>query len=363
MRTAIICGVMKRLARRPVFAVGRRGYQWVDVLIAARVWSEWSALERRAEEGIACLKDVEDGLAEAETEETADAWRYERDLLSADDMQAWLAQRQLTMEEWLEFIGRSALRAARMKELSRIRKAHRVSPSEVEDVLYAEAVCSGVLERLAERLAGQAAVYDRLGKESKDSRATRCSKAELTAALKGLPRSIRREGFLHLSPQPTIERAEFVACLGICFDRFVESLGSPEPLSREIETHALDWTRLDCETVRFQSEETAREAALLVREDGLTLKQAAATAGARVENRQYVLDDLQRPLKDRLVSALPTDLVGPVQDGSGFILVWVVDRVTPSSRDRVIRRRARDRIISRTIQREIELRVRWHERI
>jgi hypothetical protein len=355
---------MKRLAGRKVFTVGKREYRWEDVVLAGRLWGDLAALERRTREGIACLKHLEKlgrEPLEVEADEAADAWRYERDLLSADEMQSWLDERGLDMEEWLEYMLRSVSKAQWADELKDIAKAYSVSSKEVDALIYGEAVCSGALAELAERLAGQAAVSDRVTSETKGSRPVP-SKAELRAVVKGLPSTVRSKGILGLDPKTTLERAEHVAYVTLSYERFIDRIAAPAALAREIEAHALDWTRLDCETVRFESEETAREAALLVREDGLALGQAAKMAKAEVEETHYVLEDLGPPLKDRLIGALPGQLIGPLSGDDGFLLVSIVDRQEASNKDRPSRERARDRVIKRTIKREIEKRVRWRER-
>jgi hypothetical protein len=277
-------------------------------------------------------------------------------------MQTWLDERSLDMDEWLEYINRTVARTRSTAKLDDITKAYGVSPDEVDAVIYSEAVCSGSLAGLVDRLAGQAAVYDRLTSEAKTPRATRCAKADIGAALRRLPRAVRQKGVLELSPKVTLERAEFLACVTLSFGRFVDRIAAPAALEREIEAHGLDWTRLECQTVPFAAEETAREAALLVREDGLRLAQAASMAKAPLEEVQYVLEDTGRPLKDRLTGALPGDLIGPLSADGVFLLVSVMNRVEPSSKDPSIRSRAGDRVVRRTIEREVAKRVHWHER-
>jgi hypothetical protein len=87
-------------------------------------------------------------------------------------------------------------------------------------------------------------------------------------------------------------------------------------------------------------------------------------AKSTVSKGRYLLDDVGPPLKDRLVGARPGDLIAPLPGDDGeYLVVSVVARVEPSLKDREIRRRAGDRVAVRTIQREIENRVRWHERV
>lgn len=354
---------MHRLAGHAVFSVGRRRYRWEDVVLAGYLWGDISRLEQGTREAIACRKRLDDrGEAPTvtEVETTAEEWRYERDLLSADDLQEWLTARGIDMDDWLEYIDRLALRTRWSAELDAIVRAYGVSSDELDACVYVEAACSGTLGMLAERLAGRAAVYGRVTEKS--PRAKTSTKSERKTVLDGLPAHVKRRGVIGVAPAATRERAELVADIFVSFDQFVDEVAAPAALEREIEAHALDWTRLDCETVAFVSDEAAREAALLIREDGMPLADAAKIARAVVQKASYVLEDVGGELKDRLVGAFPGDLVGPVSGDDGLLLVGIVDRVSPSMKDASILARARDRVIRRTIRREVSRRVRWHER-
>ncbi len=357
---------MKRLAGRRLFTVGAREYRWEDVVLCAHLCSEYGPLEQRTRAGIACqkrLRSLGRELPEEEIDEASDDWRYDRDLLSGDDAQEWLDRRGLGAEEWLDYIERSVLRTRFAGELGSIAKSHAATPKEVEAAVYAEAVCSGVLGELADRLAGQAAVYDRVVGAKKDSRPAGCSQAALRPVLKRIPSAVKKKGVLGLGPAPTTKRAELIACISVTYQRFLDEIAAPAALQREIDTHPLDWTRLDCETVAFDAEEMAREAALLFREDGVPLPKVAKMANSAIEPTRYVLEDVSPPLKDRLVGAHPGELIGPVASNGAFVLVSVVHRVEPTSADGAIRERARRRVVERTIRREIEKRVRWHEQV
>lgn len=355
--------LMERLAGRAVFNVGRRRYRWEDVILAAHLWGDVARVEHRTQEAIACRKRLDDrgeALTEAEVEGAAEEWRYERDLLSADDLQEWLVMRGIDMDDWLEYIDRSALLVRWSGELDNIVNTYEVKSEEVEAAMYVQAACSGSLAELAERLAGQAAVAARVSETSPGGKTS--TKAERKALLDGLPKLVKRKGVMGVTPAATKERAELVADVLVSCDRFMDAIASPAALEREIEAHALEWTRVDCETVEFSSGEAAREAALLVREDGLAFTEAARVARSPVSKTAYVIEDVDGELKDRLVGALPGELVGPLPAGDGHLVAWVVDRVPASTSDPSILARARDGVIRRTIRREVSRRVRWHER-
>ncbi len=351
---------MQRLAGLPIFSAGEREFIWEHVVLAGYLWGEIAVLERRIGQDIAAqnrLEELGEPLSDDDVEDASNQWRYAHDLISADDLESWLSARRLTLDEWLAFVHRrlSAARSPGRRPLKR----HAPRPDAIDAAVLAEAMCSGTLTALAARLAGRAAVFDRLTAEGRRSGV---GKAKLAAAVDRLPRAVRQDGLFSTTAAESVEGAEFIASMDVVFERFLKTLPTEQTLAREIEAHALEWTHVQCKMLTFDSEATAREAALLVREDGLSLTKAAAVAQATVAATDLVLEDVGTPLKDRLVSAQPGDLVGPVEVDEGFVVTLVTRRVQPSVDDREIRERARDRVGRRAVGAEIEKRIRWHER-
>ncbi len=119
---------------RPVFTVGRRQFLWREV--AERV--DWDGLRRRAG----------GSGEEVDVEEAGARFRYERNLVAGEEMEAWLARWELTVAEWRAYLRRSL--------------------AEGDRGLWVEAVCSGTLEREAEELAARAAAAEALGEPDLD---------------------------------------------------------------------------------------------------------------------------------------------------------------------------------------------------
>src|SRR5262245_20336862 len=98
---------------RPAFSVGGVDFAWTDIAFAAMVRGEWSAFERRVAEGLACAAraDAEDAsLSDDAIDEAATAYRYNRDLIAAADVNAWFERVGVSAEEWTEYLRRDLLR-------------------------------------------------------------------------------------------------------------------------------------------------------------------------------------------------------------------------------------------------------------
>lgn len=344
---------MKRAVGRKVFTVDASEYRGEDVVLAGYLTGEMDQLERRLSAKLTVLEQHGDP-DEVAVDEVAEGWRYERDLLAADDLEDWLRGRSLGFDEWTAYLQREVWAASEGEAM--MTSSRRIARSDVAQALFAEAVCSGTLDDLSYRLAAWASSL------AAHPEAPPCPKSRVRSTLKAIPSAVRMDGLLGLGPEETMERAEHIACLLVRFEALTEELTAPAALEREVSAHALEWTQLDCEIVTFPDEGQAREAAFIVRQDGLSLGEAAALAHVEVEDAQYRIEDVDQGIRDRFVSARPGQLVGPVSLGDTYTLVSVLQRSEPSVDDPVIQARARDRVVARTIEREVTKRVRWHDR-
>jgi len=105
---------MQALYGRPVFVVEGDTFFWEDVVLDAIRRGKWTALEQEAREGFAALEEIEssDGDEfETAVEEAAQEFRYARDLVSAQEMEDWLAVHEVSLREWMEHIRRQTARA------------------------------------------------------------------------------------------------------------------------------------------------------------------------------------------------------------------------------------------------------------
>ncbi len=293
-----VSGVLER----PVFSVGGREFRWSDVAATA----DWDDLRQTAADGVAALAATD--VADSEVRQAGARFRYDRNLVSGEEMEAWLARWELTVTEWREYIARAVARG------------HGARAGDVETnerMVWAEAVCSGTLERLAEQLAARAAAADALG-------------------------------------EADLDRA---------YERLVASSQDQKALASLLESRKADWLRVDCRTLVLESEGAAREAALCVRDDGMALAEVAAHAGAPTREHSLYVEDAAGELGNALLSASTGELLGPLPLADRFALVLVDGKVEPSLEDPEILRRVQDLAQRRAVEREVVNRVRWHERV
>jgi len=321
-------------AGQSLFTVDGRTYAWEDVLLAAELCGDVGALQRRTRQGLACLQRLaaEGGTLPTESlRGAATVFRYERSLLAAEELEAWLDARGLTVSDWNGYLRRLLLRERWDGELEQIEAEFAVGDEEVEAALAAEAACTGFLRHAAERLAEDAA---------------------LSAALAAADDAVED------SPDP----GTLIADLARRADAVRARVPSQQEVEREVAAHALDWIRVEAETLELVDAEAAREAALCVRVDGRPLADVADDCGEPATALVLYLGDADPELRLALVSASPDELVGPVERGAGHMLLQLRAKAEPSADDPELQRRAAAVLATRAVEREVRNRVLWHER-
>jgi len=325
---------MDALLDELVFCVGSEEYRWDDVILAAKLRGDWATLEKELYEGLACVKRMDEAEGEfdaGELESAANDFRYERDLVTAEEAEAWLKQWDLSAEAWIDYIRRCVLRRKWADELAEVVARFPVTQREINDCLRAEAVCSGYLARFAQALAAWASAFE----------------------------NAREEGWTH-EAAPCAKRIKRIDQLEVGYRSFRAHVVDPHGLKYQVGWHRLDWIRFECRFAMFPHKEMAREAALCVRDDGMRLEDVAVRARIGVQNVLIYLEEIDPSVRERFLSAGKGALVGPLDWDKGFALFVVEDKILPALDDPAIRRRAEESLIQDAINREIANRVKWH---
>ncbi len=285
---------------QPVFSIDDRVYTWRDIVAYARLLGIWDEIEEGAGRG---ASEEKAGLDQEAIDEAAMTFRRERGLFAADELAAWLERRGITVNDWLAYVRRSFS--------GHSVERHAPTPDEV----WAEAMCSGRLDELADDLADRLAVA------------------------------------------PGSELEELEAAFGAYASRVV----TDDAIDREIASARVEWIRVRYRAALFADAAAASEVALAVRADGETLANVAALAGVEVEAVDAWLEDEQPALASLLVGASEGDLLGPLVVEDGLLVTEVIKKVPVDAADQAVRARAAQAIVERAVRREVDETVVWHD--
>ena len=135
-----------------------------------------------------------------------------------------------------------------------------------------------------------------------------------------------------------------------------------EATAKTLEGRRSDWVQVECTVLELSDEGMAREAALCVAEEGMSLAEIAVRAGVPVTERTLSLEEAGPELAQPLLGASAGDVVGPVAIGDVFVFAAVRDKRVPTLDDPLVQTRVREEVRRRAIDSEIGERIKWHER-
>jgi hypothetical protein len=352
----------QNLAKQAVFRVGETTYSGADVVLTAKAWSDWAELEQEARLGIACerfARATRIDLADEEVEAAADEYRTQRELLAADDAERWLAERQVAFDSWMKYIRRRLLCSKWESQRQELLAHYPVSQERLNRNIRVVGMCSGHFARFARKLAGRAAVHDRIGQEQSAGNSRR--ELEEQTGVPGTPFVLDAEDarLLDLSPESYRDKLQRLADLERSLQQFRSQVIVPERVLGQITTRHIDWMRIEAHALSFQEESMAREAALCLREDGEEISAVAARSKTMLRREHFDLGELEPGLETAFLSARTGEVIGPLPCGKEFKLFLVLDKVMPSAQNPDIKARAEQIILQAAIQPELKARVQW----
>jgi hypothetical protein len=312
------------LGRRPVFSVDGAEYTWDDVLAWSAARGALEGLRRRVYLGLTLAARREPGslVDESAVNAAATEFRYDRGLLAAEELTAWLERWSLTVREWGEHLERALLLEGADDPAV---DGDEISTEIVVEAEYVDAVCSGFLEAEADGFAADVALAAGASEDAGPGR------------------------------QATVEETIAAAAAAR------RGAKAKEGVEREVARRALDWTRLELDVLELDDEGAAREAALCVRLDGRSLADVAADCHAWVSRLTTYVADVEPWAQPLLLAAQPGDLVGPLEQSGRFVLFEVHRRTPPSPADPAIRDRAETTLVERAVKRATDGWVEWHD--
>jgi hypothetical protein len=318
-----------------------------EVIRAAHFRGELAAPWERLLRGLAARGQAEAQRLEADWEKIqarADQFRYERDLITSEETELWLTERDLALED----LEGHCLRAFWLEELGKWTQPAKVdfaaASAEWRALLRVELRLTEQFERLARNLIQrvlarpaegrhQAALSDDKVKSERQRfyRRAGLSDATLERWLTGLGRDTA-----WLTEMLELE----VAYQGQC-----DQLLTSEARAQTLRVARLALVRFEAELIDLESHEAAREAYLCVREDGRSMAELAKEAGYPYRRVSFVLEDLREEVQQHLLNARAGAVIEPWEQHGGFQLCRVVAKKEPSLRDSRIRSRVDQRIL------------------
>ena len=325
------CGEQEYTARDAIDAAIFRGE--LDVK-----WKEFLhqiAAENRADE--LDLEPDESAISSA-----AEAFRYEYDLITAEETEAWLANRGLTLDDFAGYLTREYYASTLQEEIIPDEIEYPSAEAELHQLFLAALILSGELDRmtgdLIVRLAARCA-----GKEpSSDATATEKQKFLHRNGIK----SAQLASWLEQLERDSKWLDEMLA-MEAAYQKHCDTLLVPEARQRELLALRLPLTRFETEMIEVESLDAAREVLFCVREDGMSMQEVATEGGYPYRRADFILEDLPVDAQHRFLSVSAGEMLKPVAHGDGFELCRILKKIEPQPDDPKVKSRIDRRLLDR----------------
>ena len=248
--------VIEQLFGRIVFATGKTEYPWEDVILASALGPDWQEVVEKARLGAALVTESEESedspISDEDVEAAANEFRYDRDLLTADEVEVWLTRWGLEVDTWMNWIVADLLRKSADEESLKSAAAVGIDPDDLAAAVHAEAVLSGALARLAYRLAGRVSISDKLWEQGP---------GEADEPEPQIPASVDAEALVpNLPPGEARLRLVSLARREAAFQRATASAVTPASIEARVRSNQSDWMRVTTRSIELPGEDMAREA-------------------------------------------------------------------------------------------------------
>jgi hypothetical protein len=326
-------------------ACGDREYRTRDVIEAGlwrgeldEVWNRFLMrleAEKRADE-------QELDFEGDELDRAAEAFRYERDLITAEETEQWLAARSLTLDDFTDYFHRQCWGTTLEEEIETPATPYINSSDNLRQLFAAELILSGDIDWLTTNLMWRLAA----------------GKAEKEIAPENI--SAEKENFFSRQGIGSSQLGSWLEALGrdaAWFDEMVTmeaayqqrcgGVLSPNALKHELGSLRLPLTRFETEVIELESLDAAHEATFCVTEDGMSMQEVASEGRYPFRELTFLLEDLAPEVQQMFMSISAGDLLNPIPRGDGFELCRVIKKIEPNAEDPAVKQRVEQRLLDR----------------
>ncbi len=341
---------------RPIITVGSDTYTAQDIIDAAHFRGELPPVWREFLRTIACEKRADEEGREPDEAAVGTAmqtFRYDHDLITAEETERWLAGRDLTLSDFGAYFTRrywgEALRDGRNGEEIDFFAA----PPELRDLFLAELMLSGELVRMAARFGWRVATVA--------ADATHADENKIEVELEALVERIKPLTVTEWCQKVDRDEAwiKKMSRFEANYRLACESALSPQARKREVGTLRLELTMFELEILEVDSLDAAREALFCVREDGMSMEEVATEGRYPLRREQRVLEDIAPEWQQQFLSVTPGRVLEPMESEGAHRLCRVLAKHEPDPDDPAVQRRVEKRLLDRHFGDAMNQHVRW----
>jgi hypothetical protein len=290
------------------------------------------------------VDDEELALDDGAIERAAEQFRYDHDLITAEETEQWLACRGLSLDEFSEYFLRRAAVEAADEDLALEEIDYLAASDDLRQMFAGELILSGELDWLANALSWRLAIAAATASDQVDP-------AQIDA---------EREEFFERTGLKNDDVPEWLEKLGRDNDWFEQmlrmeseyqrrcaSLLTPHARQRELISLRLPLTRFETEVIELESRDAAQEALFCVREDGMSMEEVAVEGRYPYKTLSFLQEDIPEDLQPKFLSVHAGDVLEPLTRGDAFELYRITSKVEPQADDPALHERVDQILLNR----------------
>jgi len=328
-----------------VCACGKHEYAARDAIDAAIFRGELEAKWKEFLEAVEAEKrsdELDLDLDEAAISSAADAFRYEYDLITAEETEAWLATRSLTLDDFSDYFTRRYCANALNGEIAPVEVEYHSASPELRELFLSELILSGELDRMTTALMWRLAAHCAEKDPGPDAIAvaerkffdrTEIEPSQLADWLERLGRDS--------------EWFNMMLVIDAAYRTRRDALLVPQARQHELIALRLSLTRFETEIIEFESRDAAKEALFCVREDGMSMEEVASEGRYPYRRVGFLLEDIPIDTQQRFLCVSAGQVLKPIERGDGFELCCIVKKIEPRLDDPRVKSRIDQRLIDR----------------
>ena len=293
-----------------------------------------SFLRRVAAEKQADEADME--LDEDAIDAAAEQFRYDHDLITAEETEQWLTMRGLTLDNFGGYFARQTCLHALGDDVTPEEIDYLSAPDDLRQLFAVELILSGDLDRITTDLSWRLAAAAATANEEADAERI---KAERTSFFEraGLAEDDLTGWLQKMGREATW--FEQMVRMESEYRRRSESLLTPQMRQRERSVQRLGLTRFEAEVIELESRDAAQEALFCVKEDGMSMQEVATEGRYPYKVLSFLQEDIPDDLQQRFLSVTVGEVLEPLTRGDGFELYRITSKKEPQADDPAVQER------------------------
>lgn len=302
------------------------------------VWT--SFLHRVAAEKHA--DDNETDLSDDAIDAAAERFRYNHDLITAEETEQWLAGRGLNLDDFGSYFARQVSAETLGESVAAKTVEYRAADEETRRLFLVELILSDQLEKMTTALTWRLAAVAAASESDAEAIA---AERKLFLTRTGLTESDLPEWLASLRRDSTW--LDKMLRMESEFRRRIDALLTPQARQREMSQLRLPLTRFESEVIELESKDAAQEALFCVKHDGMSMEEVAMEGRYPYKVISFLQEDIPQELQQKFLSVSPGDLLDPVARGDGFELYRVTSKKEPQGDDSTVQERIDHLLLAR----------------